>query len=537
MKYEAVKEKVFLKVPVFHVARTAANLTSVDTLVYGYLLFLARKQGKASQTAICSSLRLDRQSTKRSLDRLKSHLLADERGGQWCAVEPGVGTIFQQIPDAKGEWWDRFIYDRVYIARSSERLPLRANLLFWHLVRMADEVQGMPGYMRLGGYGNKFYTHTYWATALGCDRKTAGASISRLENLKLINLHPYHLGYAVGIFPLKKNAALWRDDWQDKPKVAKALTANELFAVPSPATVKQEPSLFTAVVKRLRGYRITGDLGMEITALIIDNDITPDVWIPMLQKAQADNYANREAGKTQNQHCGFLFRHVLQDWIQARESCLRIPIRSADDMRLDKALGTLGLDGKDSELLSTAIYSNHLCVDGGATIPCELDTTNVAEMALAAKGDKQAFKKMIVAFLCGADEREARRVSWIRRWESDQNDPEEDNSALEAVGIPALYHADIRQWAYWCLTRKDGLGKGQVVGQINMVLKVACWQTRSRDSWKARTEVPTRIAEVCGLLASPSADGDRITQPDDDQSGEVNARSREIGQQWLAISK
>lgn len=519
MKYEAVKDKVFVKVPVFNPTRTTANLTSVDAMVFGYLLFLARKQGKASQTSICSSLHLDRQSGKRSLDRLRSHQLADAENGKWFALEAGSGAVFQQISNAQGEWWDRFIYDRVHIPKSAEALPLRANLLFWHLVRMADEVRGMPGCMRVGGHSNRYYTHTYWATALGCDRKTAGASIARLVNLKLINIYPYYLGYAVGIFPLKTNRGLWRDDWQDKPRVAKALTAKELFSVPSSVAVQEEPLLFKAICKRLRRYKIAGDLGMEIAALIINNNICPTVWEPMLLKAKADNYANWECGKTRNQHCGYLFRHVLHEWVDAKESSPGVVISTSADIRLENELAALGLGQKERQLLDDAIYANHLMVDGSLTIPCELDAEKVAEIANAAKGDKQLFKKLVVAFLCGAEQHAAEAVPWVRRWLVDGSDPEEDNTALEMAGIPEFDHADIRKWAYRCLTGDDGLGKGEIVGQINMVLMIACWQTRATQGWKSREEVRTRIEELAELFTSPSTDAEETNLADEDRVG------------------
>jgi Mn-dependent DtxR family transcriptional regulator len=537
MKTSSGENKPFLKVPVLHERRAAKDLGAIDCLVYGYLLFLVRKGNQASQSKVCETLRLDRQSTKRSLGRLQHYGLVQVSGGMYSALDPQGSNVFRVLEKGKGEWWDRLIYDRVYLPQSSLKLTVRANLLFWHLVRMAEEVERMPGYLRLGGHSNRFYTHTYWATALGCDRKTAGTSMEKLSKYGLIQMTKYHKGYAIGIFPLKKNAQLWRDHWQKKPKVAPPLTAKELFAVPSPAIVEAADNGYARVFRILRKHQVTGGLANELAQVIVEEDMDSSVWIPMLKKAVADNYANWEDGKTPHQHGGFLFKYVLYDSLRARAAARRdngyVRYTTSDEMRMTDALSELKIGQRHWELLKNVLAQDCLHTDDGALIPCPLDYETVTELAKKAKGSASTFKKLIVNQLVGHDERDANKVGWIRKWQQKEGEEFQDNSMLETLGVCGWQCEDMRKHVMYCLTGQPAQDTGKRVGQVNAILKVACWQVGVVEKHVLADRLRQRIEELVAVVAPKTAkQGD-----DEDRHGEISARTKDIGQQWLALSK
>ena len=546
MKYESMKlknkdDRPFVMVPVLHEKRVATDLRSQDCLVYGYLLFLARKQNHATQTVVCNSLQIDRQCCKQSLARLKKHQLIQQDAVGYRAIEPSGHPVFRTQDKAKGDWYERFIYDRVYLPCSAKTLPVRANLLFWHLVRMAKPIQGMPGHLRLGGSDNRYYTHTYWATGIGCDRKTAGTSIQRLRELELIKIRSYHKGYAIGILPLGKHVELWRDSWQDKPRVAPALSAKELFSVPSPAPLHTEESLYGKIIKVLRGYGITGQLGEELAVEIMEQGICPTVWRPMLDKVQADHFANWEDGKTGNRHCGFLFRHVLCDYLAIRESNRAANainrIRTSDEMNLAGAIGSLRLTDRERELVAEAIAREFLSGDDGRLIPCHLTAEAVIDLARAAKGNVRSFKNAVTAVLVGADAKEARAFRWIRCWLQGGDEELEDNTPLERAGVSEWQLADIRAWANYRLTGDHSPGTGEVVGRINTLLRLSCWQAVRGPNQTMGDAVMATLEELCRVVISRAPQDLDQVRRDEDRDGEITDRAKEIGKQWLALSK
>lgn len=544
MKYESMKlkskeDRPFVMVPVLHENTVATALRSQDCLVYGYLLFLARKQNKARLTGICESLGLDRLCGKQSLDRLMKCQLVNQVAGEFAALPPAGPQVFRCQDNANGEWHQRFIYDRVYLPCSSKTLPVRANLLFWHLVRMAEPIKGMAGHLRVGGSSNRYYTHTYWARAIRCDRKTAGANMARLVELNLVTVRSYHKGYAVGIYPLEANSHLWKESWQKKPKVLPTLTAKDLFSVPSPAPLHAETTVFGGIVKKLRRFGITGELGEELAVLITKNDVCPTIWVPMLNKAHADNFANREDGKTKNLHCGFLFRHNLTQWLQATvdNGSGNCRITSSEDLQLDEVLGTLKLGHNDCDLLQKAINSEYLTGDDNTRIPCPLTTEKVIEIAHAANGLADVFKEAIAKLLFVVDDKASAQFEWYREWMRGTDHEVEDNSWLEEAGVSEWQWPDIRSWANYCLTKNLTPGTGRVVGRINTLLMLASWQAVPRSLQSKGDAVSATTEDLCSLLVRKVDHDLDADQKDEDREGEISSRSREIGKQWLALSK
>jgi hypothetical protein len=537
MKYEAMKcknngQRPFLLVPVLHEKRTSRLLRSQDCLVYGYLLFLARKNLTASQTRIWESLGQDREGVKQSLNRLVSSKLVQVTGQDYAAVAPPQEHEFRLQSKIKNEWYERFVYDRVYLPSCPTRLPVRANLLFWHLVRLASPVQGMPGHLRLGGSDNEYYTHTYWANAIGCDRKTAGASIQRLKNLKLITTALYHKGYAVGIHPLKNHCDLWRESWGDEPRVAPPVTAKQLFAVPSPAAVATEDSRYYGkVIKILRQHGVAGTLADDLATKIVEEELDPDHWIPMLKKAHVDNYANYEDGKTGNPHCGFLFRLKLQEHLDLvrdnREINARNRIRTSDEMDYENLISTLHLGSREKTLLSQAIREEYLMSDDGQMVPCGLTRDKVAEMARAAKGNSRAFKKAVIRSVVDLGDDASRTFRWVRQWQQGTDEEIEDNTALEEKGVPSWDWLNCREVANFCLTGNRNLESGEVVGQINTLLMLACWQASPSPNQTIGEAIKQSIRDL-------HLRGDQEDQGGGNIDGSIPARTLELGKLWLA---
>ena len=544
MKYESMKlkskeDRPFVLVPVLHEKTVATNLRSQDCLVYGYLLFLARKQNKVRLAGICESLRLDRLSAKQSLQRLLQCQLVDRAAGEYTALPPLGSRVFRLQESAAGEWHQGFIYDRVYLPCSPQTLPVRANLLFWHLVRMAEPVQGMPGHMRVGGSGNRYYTHTYLGRAIGCDRKTSGACMARLAKLNLLRVWKCHKGYAIGILPLEMNCHLWRESWHKKPRVLPTITAQELFGLPSPAPLQTETTMYGKIVKVLRRFGITGKLGEEMAVLIDKEEVCPTIWRPMLEKAYADNFANLEDGKTQNLHCGFLFRSNLEDWLEVRAENrpFKPRITSSEEIQLSQALGTLKLGYSDHDLLQRAINSKYLVGDDDTKIPCPVTAEKVIALATAAQGKVDAFKLSIAKLLFVVDNPASAQFDWYREWMRGTDHEVEDNSWLQNAGVSEAQWSDVRSWANFCLTKNHAPGTGRVVGRINTVLRMAAWQTfPGKRQLKANALMAT-IEDLCSRLGGKVDHDIDADQKDEEREGEISARSREIGKQWLARSK
>lgn len=544
MKYESMKlkskeDRPFVMVPVLHENTVATDLRSQDCLVYGYLLFLARKQNKARVAGICESLGLDRLSGKQSLERLLQYQLVDRVDGEYTALPPAGTQVFRLQENAKGEWHQGFIYDRVYLPCSPKTLPVRANLLFWHLVRMAEPIQGMPGHLRVGGSNNRYYTHTYLARAIGCDRKTAGACMARLAKLNLLRTWKCYKGYAIGILPLEENSRLWRESWQKKPRVMPTITAKELFGVPSPTPLHADTTMYGRIIKVLRRYGILGGLGEELAVLIDKEEVCPTIWRPMLKKAQADNFANWEDGKTQNQHCGFLFRSNLKEWlaVKAENSPYKVRITSSEDIQLGQALGSLKLGQNGHDMLRRAINSKYLVGDDDTKIPCPLTAEKVIELANAAKGKVEVFKEAIARLLFVVDDKASAQFDWYREWMRGTDHEVEDNSWLKNAGVSESQWSDVRSWANFCLTKNPTPGAGRIVGRINTLLMLASWQTFPGKRQLKANAFMAAIEDLCSLLVRKADHDIDADQKDEDRDGEISVRSREIGKQWLAHSK
>lgn len=515
VKYKAMGTKRFLKVPVLDERNVAPPLNSVDALVYAYLVYRSKKGAGSMQTKICTSLRLDRNAGRDSLKRLSTVGLVTVVGQQWFAVKPGpANSFFRTQHEAEGDWSDRFIYDRVYLPVSSAVLSVRANLLYWHLFRLGEAVENMPGHLRVGGARNKYFTDRYLATALNCDRKTSHACLRRLEDLGLLRTCRYSKGFAVAIFPLKGKEGLWRDHWQPRSKAVPALTVHELFDAPSPAVVENEIPYESAVRRRIRPYGISGSLGEELIRLIVEEEINPDTWQPMLKKAQATHFTNREDGKTTNIHCGFLFRHLLVEYLETRDwNRTHNPqprITTSDEMRLGDALSSLQLDHCEYALLMEAIDKTTLTSDYGDLIPCNLEMDNAAELALKAAGNKKVFKKSLEGLLFGEHILKAKQYQWYREWSRKNGEILPDTRHLQTLGIAPHAVGHIRLRLRSILDDKiRNEDHGRFTARVNILAMVAGWQMglhKCRNEQESLIAAARQVAVEAGLVEAESED-------------------------------
>jgi hypothetical protein len=259
----------------------------------------------------------------------------------------------------------------------------------------------------------------------------------------------------------------------------------------------------------------------------------------MLEKAHADNFANREDGKTQNLHCGFLFRSNLKEWLEVRAENrpFKHRITSSEAIQLSQALGTLKLGYSDHDLLQSAINSECLVGDDDTKIPCPLTAEKVIALANSAQGKVDAFKLSVGKLLFVIDDKASAQFDWYREWMRGTDHEVEDNSWLEEAGVSEWQWPEIRSWVNFCLTKNLTPGTGRVVGRINTLLMLASWQSRRQRRQQIGDTVKATVEDLCSVLIRKVDHDIDADQKDDDRDGEISARSREIGKQWLARSK
>ena len=423
MKIREFKDKPFLLVPVINENASDALLNPQDTLVYGYLLFRAKKGRGSSKTEIRRSLRLDARAVETSLGKLGAVGLVSSEGRSIRAEEPNaqIREWFRFQNRCCEQWQDQFVYDRVYLPRSSTTLSIRTNALFWHLVRLGMPVQGMPGHLQVGGIPNtapRFLTQEYLARGVGIYRRTVSRGLKRLLGLGLITVvsRGRH-AFFVGVRPLKQNAHLWRDEWQET-EVDKPVTAKELFGVPSKAPVKTTPPVERPIIRRLLQYGINGDVVVRLAEFIEENDIDPDVWKDLLKTAYADHDGNRVVDDGLPRHCGYLFLYELEKHLKIREARAfeRMPPPTWEEKMAKEEIEAMNAPQGTLRLLYAAARAESLDLVDGRTIPCPLNWEEIERVAKESRRDFKTFQRSIEAELF--DGVEAHQCEWLDRWRS-----------------------------------------------------------------------------------------------------------------------
>lgn len=493
MKYEYMDQRPFLLVPVIHEREKDVPIDAIGSLVYGYLLYRARKGEDASRTAIATSLRLDKKATNRAVEILLRGA-AEEGHGRIRAVEPrGEARKWFRLKEqgAHDEWHERFVYDRVYLPRSSSTLSVRTNRLFWHLVKLGQPVGRMPGYLQVGGQSGKipkYLTHTYLANGQGCSRGTIARSLRRLKALGLLTIQLTEENqFVVGIPPIRANARFWRGTWNGRTRREKPVvevTAESLFGVPSGEALEPGLALDGQAGLQLRALGIKGRVAEEIMMLIVKNEIPWRQWEAMLAEADRDHNRNLEdqPGKFKVKHCGFLFKSMLADHIEKENlggliDARRSPM-SHSEMDADSLLGPLRMTPEGKRLLREAVKAEHLELRDGRVVPCWLNWSKVVDVLKATGKDFVAFKKEIAAkiFKGKADS------VWYDAWMALEQIPIQDDTPLEKKKLDAKDRNLVRVHAAMIAKRKYGEGEEVARKHLaNDLILLGCWQTPGRS--------------------------------------------------------
>jgi hypothetical protein len=513
-KFEDMDRRPFLLVPVIDEREKDLPIDAIGSLVFGYLLYRARKGEDASRTAIATSLRLDKKATNRAVEILLRGA-AEEDQGKIRAVEPkGDARRWFRFkkPRAQDAWFERFVYDRVYLPRSSSTLSVRANGLFWHLVKVGQPVDRMPGYLQVGGHAGrmpKYLTDKYLARGQRCSRGTIARSLRRLKGLGLLTTQSIGENqFVVGIPPIGANARFWRDTWNGRTRREKPVvevTAQSLFGVPSGEALEPALALDGQAGLQLRALGIKGRDAEEIVTLIVKNEIPWRQWEAMLAETDRDHSRNQEdqPGKFKAKHCGFLFKSMLKDHIEKeRVRCYvageRSPM-SHSEMEADTLLVSLRMTPEGKRLLRQVVKAEHLELRDGRVMPCLLNWSKVVEVLKAAGKDFQVFKKGIAAkiFKGKADS------VWYDAWMRVEQIPVQDDTPLENKKLDARERTAVRSHAAMIAKRKYGEQEEAARKHlVNDLIRLACWQAPGRSV----TALTDALDDVGRVLFKPSGD-------------------------------
>lgn len=494
MKYELMGDRPFVQVPVFDERQDTCPLDARGALVYGYLLFLARKGNGSSRTKIATSLRMEKSAVDRAVSVLIAGGAVIEQGRTLKAVKP-TGTSqgwfrFLTKPTG-GQWYEAFVYDRVYLPRSSTAISIKTNALYWHLVKLGFAVEGMPGCLQVGGNPEghpKYLTVEYLSKAIRVYRKTVTRSLKALKELDLVRVQfTSRRRFVCGLPPIGTNASLWRDSWGRSKQAAVEVTAESLFGLPSSDVLKPDTHHDAGGAGRLiRMYRIRGKVAERIVTKIIKQRIKREHWQPLLERAYRVHEANleQETGQDWPDHCGFLFESMLNDFMTGEE-LRRIREREKSPMthaevNAQPMLKNLGLKKEMGVLLNHAIRSEELELRGGECIPCRLNWESVLKVLKEAKGDFEAFKVGIARSIPFSMKRDP-NCDWYDAWMGMKQMPRMDDSPMRILNLDSKSQGWLRRQATLIAERRVGKDDAGGVTQLaNSLIKLACWQARGK---------------------------------------------------------
>jgi predicted transcriptional regulator len=510
MKYEAIGDRPFIKVPVFDERLDACPLDARGGLVYGYLMYLARVGDGSSRTKIATSLRMEKSAVDRAVAVLIAGGAVVDEGRTVKAVEPTGASQgwFRYIEDPTGEqWYERFVYDRVYLPRSYTTISIKTNALYWHLVKLGFPVEGMPGYLQVGGDPKshpQYLTIEYLAKGIRVYRKTVARSLKTLRELDLVRVQfKSRKRFVCGLPPIGTNTSLWRESWGGGKQAEVEVTAESLFGLPSSDVLKPDTHHKAGGAGRLiRMYHIRGKVAEEIVTKIVKHRIERKDWQPLLGRAYLDHQANLEKkpGRYRSDHCGFLFKHMLDEFMKGEE--LR-RIRAGErsyighaEMEARPMLQTLRLTKDMTVLLNYALNSEELKLRGGESIPCRLNWESVLEVLKEVKGDFEAFKVGIaksISFSMKTDP----QCDWFDAWMGMEQMPRFDDSPMIALGLDSRSRGLLRTHVEMIAKRKIDVEDAVAYRHlVNNLIRLGCWQATDRR----RSTVESSIEEVSRVL-------------------------------------
>jgi hypothetical protein len=519
MKYEDMGDRPFLFVPVIDERSKDVPLDALTTLVYGLLLYRLGHQDpekhSMTRTAVSRLLRLDKKAVDRAVAVLVGGGAVSEQGTRIMAIQPqgASATWFRfQSKQSDGEWRDGFIYDRVYLPRSSTVMSVKTNALFWHLVKLGHSVDRMPGYLKVGGHSEdhmKYLSAEYLATGLRCYRRTVARGLTRLRQLGLITMQRTgRNSFVVGIPPIGTNADLWRDSWTRTRRTEGAtaeVTAESLFGVPSREKLTPSVTYDSDASLYMRAFGIRGKVAEEIVRKIVKYQIPRGDWQPLLLEAKRDhdNNCEKDPGKFKVKHCGCLFKNMLEGYLEERDARRRISGGREpwgySEMEASGLLPGMRLTDEANKLLRYAVRNESLELRGGGSVPCFLNWDGVLAVLQRADKDFVAFKKGIVDLIFSRTA-ESPACDWYDQWMGIEQIPAQDDSPMVALKLDHRAEGLIRTHA----TRLARCvhGEDEAVAHkhlVNNLIMLGCWQTSS----KATYDLEASINDIVRVLSQP----------------------------------
>jgi len=528
MKYEDMGDRPFLMAPVIDERLEQVPIDPIGVFVYGYLVFLAKRDNDTSKTKVAMTLRLD----KRAVDRAVAVLLEGgavvEDGRCIKAVNPQGASCewFRRIKNpTSGEWYEQFVYDRVFLPRSSSVLSVRTNLLFWHLVRLGHAVDSMPGYHQVGGSSShppKYLTVEYLAQGLRCYRKTIKRSLTRLRELNLVRIQfTGKRRFVIGLPPIGTRADLWRDSWKasGKEKAVTEVTAESLFGLPSHDILKPSKRFDAGAGLYVRSFGIKGRVSEEIVTKIVKHRILPAVWQPMLTVAKRDHEENCEKnpGQYRVDHCGHLFKHMLEEHLQQEEIRRRVhgerQQTSGEKMQAESLMQPLRMTRSAERLLHHATQAEQFNLREGGVVPCRLHWDGVVAILKKAGKDFEAFKKAVAEFIFDLSHG-VPACDWLEEWLALEQIPALDDSPLINLNLDRKQKESVRFYAKVIAEKKVGRDDPVACSHlINNLIRLGCWQTASRSS----SGVESTIDDIKKVLFSAEVTEECLTEAEEMQ--------------------
>jgi hypothetical protein len=415
-----------LKVPVVsHSHPSAKQLTIHSLLIYGYLIFLARKEKGGNKRRLSRALHIDPATTDRHLQKLATAGLVARDGTRWFAAAPSGPNqdLFKRIPNPKksNSWWDVLAYDKLYLPTEqavTNGLSIHANQLYWRLVRWAKQVQNGGGVIGPGYHTCVSRLNLkYLSVATNTNSKTVSRSLEALRQLKLIKTPRVHGHYfAVGIAPLDdQQKKLWRWCWQ-QPR--EQLCDLDYFDTRDTEPLIEEPAcIFTEWLER---YFIVGQVQEDILGLARDLQIPLDEFVASLRQADADNRANRVAGKSRYANPGLLFRHVLHERRaieRARRTTFIPEQRDWEGEEVCRIVRSrLSVRKRCSALLQEAVKKQYVETADGSRQSFSLRWQDVKEALQESNGDLERFKEKIACQVIRIDITPEGACPWLDQW-------------------------------------------------------------------------------------------------------------------------
>lgn len=417
-KYEVLDGKIFVLVPVLR-EKTRSPLTYSARLVYGYLVYRCGKNGGATCPEISRRLHIDCETTRRAVKLLADLGLASKTGHEWRAVEPTgpAREFFRWQKKADGPWQKTLVYDRTYLPSAACPFGLKANAMFWWLVKMAAPADGLRNCMFITYPA--FLTIEYLTNGLHFDPKTIRTALKELQKVGLVHVvrsGSRSKGFQVGLRIHRRCESWWRNEWEKNTAVP--LTARELFGMPSNYEVKEDVTAQPEAVRYLLKFGIPPKIATQITAIIEQHLIPPREWKAMLDRIRRDHEANRMDKPDYPAHCGKLFLHQLMANIQQEqaksERFSRTGIRTSDEMRGEEAVRQLSQHEQVVLLLHNLIGHGQVVLDDDMEMPVRIGWDEIPEMVKESMWSKNRFKEMLLERVFGSTDPVP--CLWYRRW-------------------------------------------------------------------------------------------------------------------------